>query len=222
MIKFFRVEDFISVLNAVFGLLSILMIFLDQIRFSFIFILLAVLADGLDGYVARRNGNKSQVGDFLEPMADMMSMAAAPVFFTYNMFFNQINNCFKCQFLLIAFLVFFFICAVVRLSSFFVLKKDEYFIGVPVPASALIIVLLSYLRVDFYIVISGILLVSIFMISNFHFKKPWLKVNILAVVLIFLAVFFNNWYNSLFIWILLFAVILYSIISPIYQKVKKC
>lgn len=221
MIKLFKTEDYISILNAVFGLTAILMLFLEELRFSFIFIFLAVLADGLDGYIARRNGNKSQVGDFLESMADMMSMGSSPVFFTYYIFHDQIFDCFKCHFLMIAVLIFYFTCIVLRLSSFYVLKKHEYFIGLPAPAAALIVILLSYITINFYVILIVILLVSLFMISNFRFKKPCLKINIIAVVLIFMAILFNSSYNNLFLWLLFSAVLIYAVFSPVYQKVKK-
>lgn len=221
MIKLFKIEDFISLLNATFGFLAILMLFLDEIHLSFSFILLAILSDGLDGCIARKTGNKSQVGDFLEPMGDMLSMGVAPAFLTYFVYQLDVINCFRCHFLLISVLVLFFVCNVIRLSSFFVLKNDKYFIGLPVPAAAIIIVALSYVKINFYLLAIVIVILSIFMVSNIHFKKPWLKINIIAAVLIFLAIIFPYNYNSFFVWLLFFAVVFYSIFSAFYEKVVK-
>jgi CDP-diacylglycerol--serine O-phosphatidyltransferase len=221
MIKIFKIEDFISILNAVFGFLAIMMLFLDEIHLSFSLILLAILADGLDGFIARKTGNNSQVGDFLEPMGDMLSMGVAPAFLTYFVYQNDIINCFKCHFLIISVLVLFFVCNVIRLSSFFVLKNDNYFVGMPVPASAMIIVTLSYLKIDMFLISIFIVILSIFMVSNIHFKKPWLKLNIVAAVLVFLAIFFSHSYNNLFIWLLLVAVVFYSVFCSVYEKVAK-
>lgn len=221
MIKIFRIEDFFSLFNASFGFLALMMIFLGEIRFSFTFILLAVLADGLDGIIARYKGNQSQVGDFLEPMADMLSMGVAPVFFAYVIYRNEVFDCFKCHFMFLGVLFFFFICVVIRLSSFYVLKNNKYFIGVPVPAAAIILVLLPYIKLDLYIILTVVFILSLLMISNFHFKKPVLKINLFAAILIFLAIIFDKGFNDFFLWLLLFAVIFYSFYGPIYQKVKK-
>lgn len=221
MIKLFKTEDFISTTNAVFGFLAIISIFNEQPRLSLIFILIAILADGLDGYIARKNGNKSKVGDFLEPMADMLSMGVAPLFLSYYIYQDFILKCLECQILITVLMLFFFVSIVIRLSSFYVIKNNEFFVGLPAPASGIVLTLLSYLFVDFYIFITVVFVLSLLMISNFHFKKPCLKINIIAAVLIFLVILLDHSFNDLFIWLLLTAFLAYSIFCPIYEKVKK-
>ena len=70
--------DIITLINAIFGFLAIIMLLKDEIRIAFSFILLALLADGLDGVIARKL-NTGKIGDYLEAMADMTSMAIAPM-----------------------------------------------------------------------------------------------------------------------------------------------
>jgi phosphatidylserine synthase len=85
----------------------------------------------------------------------------------------------------------------------------------------MIIVTLSYLKIDMFLISIFIVILSIFMVSNIHFKKPWLKLNIVAAVLVFLAIFFSHSYNNLFIWLLLVAVVFYSVFCSVYEKVAK-
>ena len=73
MIKLLSIADVVSLTNAILGFLAILMIFSNETRLAFSFILLALLADGLDGIVARKLG-KSDIGEYLESMADMTSL----------------------------------------------------------------------------------------------------------------------------------------------------
>ena len=72
MLKLLSLADFISISNAVFGILAIIVLFIDlidsielRIHISFSLILIGLLADGLDGIIARKFG-KSKIGDYLE------------------------------------------------------------------------------------------------------------------------------------------------------------
>ena len=85
MIKLLSVADCISLTNAVFGFLAVAMIFIGETRVAFTFILLAILADGLDGMIARKT-RESQIGEYLESMADMTSLGIAPAFFIYSIY----------------------------------------------------------------------------------------------------------------------------------------
>ncbi len=65
MIKLLSVADVISLTNALFGFLAILMLFSSEMNLAFSFILLALLADGLDGIVARKT-RKGELGEYME------------------------------------------------------------------------------------------------------------------------------------------------------------
>ena len=72
MIKLIVPADIISMLNALFGFMAILILSINPTyayRLSFTFILLALIADGLDGIVARKP-RKGEMGPYLESMAD--------------------------------------------------------------------------------------------------------------------------------------------------------
>ena len=71
MLRLLSVADFISITNAIFGIFAIIVLFIEligslelRIHISLSFILLGLLADGLDGIVARKVG-KSDIGDIL-------------------------------------------------------------------------------------------------------------------------------------------------------------
>jgi len=80
MIKLLSIADVISIFNAIFGFIAIIMILLNEIHFSFSFILLAMIADGIDGLVARKTKH-SYLGEYMEAMGDMISLAIAPALF---------------------------------------------------------------------------------------------------------------------------------------------
>ena len=76
MFKLLSIADGISLLNASFGFLAILSLFSGifssdelRIRVSFSFIVLAIIADGLDGIVARKTTH-GQLGEYMEAMGE--------------------------------------------------------------------------------------------------------------------------------------------------------
>ncbi|KAA0005772.1 MAG: hypothetical protein FE045_04420 [Thermoplasmata archaeon] len=65
--------DSFSILNAIFGTTSICLLFSNE-WYAFVFIMLAVLADGMDGTIARKYGSNLPI---IDEFADMISFVAA-------------------------------------------------------------------------------------------------------------------------------------------------
>lgn len=73
--------DLISVLNAVLGFLAILVAPIDA-SYAARLILLAAIADGLDGVVARVRGG-TPVGEYLDSLSDVASFGIAPAIIVF-------------------------------------------------------------------------------------------------------------------------------------------
>jgi len=218
MIKLIVPADIISILNALFGFIAILVLSINPIyayRLSFTFILLALLADGLDGIVARKT-RKGEMGPYLESMADLTSTGIATGFFVFHIYYNQLSN--QPIFVLISLIgvvSFYLICSIIRLAAFHPLKTTDYFMGLPAPAAAIILITCTYLNIPFFYCIFIILLLSFLMISTIHYLKPLNKIGMVTASLIFLVIIFDTVYNSFFIWLLLVLSLLYMFIGPI-------
>ncbi len=72
----FGVADAVTVGNAALGFIAIVVAFVD-IDLAARLVLLAAIADGLDGILARRYGG-SPAGPYLDSLADVVSFAVAP------------------------------------------------------------------------------------------------------------------------------------------------
>lgn len=224
MIRLLSVADFISLTNAIFGFFSILVLFFGiindinlKIHISFSLILLGLLADGLDGIVARKI-NKSGLGEYLEAMADMTTLVIAPSVFVYFTYLNLVSlNIYRNIYLLFALFLFVFF-GFVRLASFNMLKEKKLFIGLPASASTILIIVLAYIKVDFILILPAVIIIGAAMASTLEFLKPNKYVNGAAVVLILLSIFFGNTFYNIFPIFLLIAIFVYSIGGPIYQK----
>ena len=219
MIKLLSVADVVSLTNAIFGFLAILMIFLNEIRLSFSFILLALLADGLDGIVARKT-RKGELGEYMEAMADMISLGIAPAFFVYNTYYDVVSDYLYYHTLLVVVLIIFLSLGIIRLASFHIIKEEKFFVGLPASASTIFILVLSFLQTELIYILPFIFLISIVMVSPLRFPKIGLKINAFAAVLILVTLIFGSIYHSFAPLMLFSALAVYAVLGPIYVRKK--
>jgi len=132
ILRMIRLPDLFTLLNVVLGFSALL----AASRFSqipaqaaVVFILLAVMADGLDGFLARRMGN-GPLGASLDSLADLVSFGAAPAFLALQ----SIDPSPQAWLLGIIYLV----CGTLRLARFNTSpKSDQFFEGLPIPAAGI-------------------------------------------------------------------------------------
>jgi CDP-diacylglycerol--serine O-phosphatidyltransferase len=219
MIKYISIADIISLINAIFGFLSIIFLLLNEIHYSFTFILLALMADGLDGIVARKT-RESEIGTYIEAIADIISLALAPTIFIYYNYLSIVTNYIESHILLILSITTLLSLSIIRLSSFHLVKEKKYFTGYPVSASTILLIVLTYLHINILIIIPLIFIISIFLILNIKFPKPSMKISILTALIIFLTIILGKSYNNIVPMILLFLIIIYSLFGPIFILMK--
>ena len=137
-------------------------------------ILLAGVLDALDGTVARLLRSDSKMGAELDSLADVLNFGVAPPFVLYFWALQDLQGIgwFSVQI--------FLVCCVVRLARFNVASKSleevnpsGYFVGVPAPAVAFLVMLPMYFSFAFesvnlmpslaicgYLALIGLLMVS--------------------------------------------------------------
>jgi phosphatidylserine synthase len=180
-----------------------------------------MIADGIDGLVARKT-KLSDLGEYMEAMGDMISLVIAPSLFVYQIYIKNIdisNNIYQ-YLILILILIIFLFCNILRLSSFHILKKERVFLGLPASASSIIILILSYIMIEYLYLMIIIFIISLGLISNISFPKPNYVINLIAAILFIIVIIFGSQFNSLALIILLISVFIYIFISPIYLYYK--
>lgn len=220
MIKLLSVADLVTLLNAVLGFLALLLVFSNQFQFAASLILLGLLADGLDGIIARRIGN-GRMGEYLETIADMISLSIAPLALLYKLYYDTIVSQPLVHVLVSAVLVFSLICGIIRLSSFTLLKEKQFFIGLPTSASAVFLVIASFLKPDIWFILPVILMLSFAMISSIRFPKPGMKIDFIAAVFIIATIVLDSMFYNIAPLLLLGALSFYIIVGPLYLHRKK-
>ena len=161
------IANTISSFNLMFGVLSILATFEGEFKAAAIMIILAVVADSLDGRVARALGVSGEFGKELDSLCDVCSFGVAPGVLIYQYALMDLGLIGQ---LLAAF---FAICGALRLARFNVNASvvHGYFVGMPIPAGGCIIAtyILSGYNFPIAAVAIGTAITAVIMYSEIKF-----------------------------------------------------
>lgn len=141
------VPNLITVLAICAGLSGIRMAFEGRFQTAVVLVLIAALLDGIDGRIARALKASSKFGAEMDSLADIVNFGVAPALVLYAYLLDGAGSPGW-----IAALLFAIACGL-RLARFNVLLGDEerpawqadYFVGVPAPAGAALVMLPAYL-----------------------------------------------------------------------------
>ena len=130
--------------NLVFGVCSMLSVSMGDLVWGSIFILLALVADGLDGRTARFFGVASEMGKEMDSLCDLGSFGIAPAFLAWAFVLHNHGI------LGIVVAIFFAICGMWRLARFNVNASvvHGYFMGLAIPAGGNIVAMTTLLFVQ--------------------------------------------------------------------------
>jgi CDP-diacylglycerol---serine O-phosphatidyltransferase len=151
----FILPNLITVMAICAGLTGIRMAFEGRIADAVGLVLLAAFLDGIDGRLARAMKAQSKFGAQMDSLADVVNFGAAPALVLYASILDQARSIGW-----IAALVYAVACCL-RLARFNVMLDDpnkpawsgDYFVGVPAPFGALLVMLPVYM--NFHIVDGG-------------------------------------------------------------------
>ena len=139
--------NLITVLAICAGLSGIRLAFEGRFETAVLMVLLAAFLDGIDGRLARMMKGQSKFGAQMDSIADAVNFGAAPALVLYAYVLDQVRSLGW-----IAALVYAIACCL-RLARFNVMNDNpeqaansgDYFVGVPAPAGACLVLLPVYL-----------------------------------------------------------------------------
>ena len=172
MQSFIGLSDLVSLMNMSCGFLSILMSINHNFYYAAMFMILSLLFDSIDGWVARKTNrlDEYEFGKNIDSLSDIVSFGVSPAVFLYS--FSLVNAPYlEVPTVLVS--LFIIICGILRLTRYNVISNNvEGFIGFPIPGIAIIIASF-YISGLFNIYIALILaiIVSIAMICNIPYEK---------------------------------------------------
>ena len=115
------------------GFLALLAIIEGQILRATIWIILAAVLDSLDGAVARRRSGDHTFGTNLDSLADMVSFGVVPPMAMY------LGPLHAVPVLGLATSLIFLLGAAWRLARFPIVKRYDYFLGMPMPVAGVLL-----------------------------------------------------------------------------------
>ena len=195
--------------NLLFGMCSILSTFEGNFFLSGVFILLALVADGMDGRLARHFGVSSEFGKEMDSLCDLGSFGIAPAILAYAFCLNHYGK------LGWAVAIIFALCGMWRLARFNVNTTvvHGFFMGLAIPAGGCIIATTTILFLEIgidpssygFVYPISMLVVAYLMVSHVHypdFKGTGEKIFLISKVFaagMFLAIVYAG-YSSGAIW----------------------
>ncbi|MCX7305125.1 MAG: phosphatidylcholine/phosphatidylserine synthase [Hyphomicrobiales bacterium] len=204
--------NLVTVLAICAGLSGIRFAFESRFEIAVAMVLFAAFLDGIDGRLARLMKATSKFGAQMDSLADIVNFGVAPALVLYAFLLDRAG-----AFGWIAALLFVIACGL-RLARFNVLDEDlerpawqaEYFVGVPAPAGAVLVLLPVYLafvgvygpdRITAFVatgftVLSAFLLVSrlpVYSGKKLRVPRDWVLPLILAVAMVVLLFFNYPW-----------------------------
>ena len=195
MQSFIAVSDVISLLNMSSGFLSIISSINHEFEIAAILMILAIMFDSVDGWVARKTNRQDTLGfgKNIDSLSDIVSFGVAPAIFIYSSI-NTTSSIFQTIVILVSLMI--VVCGVLRLTRYNVIagKIDtQDFIGFPIPAISFVIATfyLSGLY-NLYITLILSIVISALMISNIRYPKfdniPMIGISVVLIILLILPV----------------------------------
>lgn len=208
--------NLITLLAICAGMSGIRLAFEDRFETAVIMVLIAAFLDGIDGRVARMLKASSQFGAQMDSLADVVNFGVAPALVLYAFLLDKAGSIGWIAGLLFA------IACCLRLARFNVMAEEtgsparskwqaDYFVGVPAPAGALLVLLpvyLGFLGIEpsqpfayaaaGFTVINALLLVSRLPVfsgksTSMHIRRDMVMPLILAFVLYVLILVSYTW-----------------------------
>ena len=174
MKSFIAISDIISLLNMSSGFLSMICSINHNFELSSILMIIAIMFDSIDGWVARKTNRQDDLGfgKNIDSLSDVVSFGVAPAIFIYSCI-NTTPSIFQIIVMPVSLLI--VICGVLRLTRYNVISdkmESDDFIGFPVPGISYILSTL-YLSGLFnpYTALILSVIVSLLMISNIKYPK---------------------------------------------------
>jgi len=181
--------------NVFCGFYAFVAVLNEQFYFAAWAIVAGMIFDGLDGRIARLTKTTSAFGEQYDSLADIITFGMAPAFLAYSWVLKPFGRLGW----MAAFL--FLLCAALRLARFNVTKpeiRSEHFVGLPSPASAVVIasIVIAFedlfaTRMNPFIMVMVVYALAFLMVSNikypafkrFDFKKRVVFSRFLFVIL---------------------------------------
>jgi archaetidylserine synthase len=195
--RLIKLPDLVTLINALLGFTAVLMMVQSPSNacHASILIILAVIADGLDGAIAR-SMEYGVLGENLDSLADVISFGLAPAVIAYAILAPHYH------YLICVVSGTFLACGILRLARFNAISAKDGFVGLPITSSGLTVAL--YVLVFYnggwqffsYGLLGAMFILAILMISRVYYPKirniKYLGLATILMIIVVLLFYLGN------------------------------
>lgn len=227
---FLTIPNIFTLSNLIFGVISITLSLLGLYLYAFLSIFLAILCDGLDGFVARKLNAANDFGKELDSLCDQVSFGVAPTVLLLRYTMESFP-----QYTLYAIFVgaVFTAFGALRLARFNIFPSKEFFEGLAIPAGAfyagLSVLTVGQLKIELTLILYFV--IAVLMISSVIYPSAKTRFGVTAIGytivigfalgIIFVFLLEISEIIEMILWILFFVITTYAFISPIIFRFTK-
>jgi len=178
-----NIPNAITTLGLILGIMACYFLTQRDLRTAIIFLFLASLMDGIDGFVADKLNQQTEFGQYVDTLVDFFTCGIIPIWLVFDLL---VGDAFFSNVLIVCALIFYCTCALWRLAYYNIIEADKFFTGLPVPGSMMMVTMSVWCVVTFSlpVFVSALMffVIGVLMISGITLKKYGLWQKIMSVM----------------------------------------
>ena len=209
-------QDIATLANLLFGSMALVFLGASNTSAAAVLVLVSVIADGADGYLARVRGQGS-LGFQLDSLADFVSFGLVPSLLAFYLLRDAFG-------IPLAFFFLSFIYAasgMIRLARYNATLQTRLFMGLPITAAGLIVSLYVIAGFPPVGLVPLLLLLSGLMLSDFEYSKVSNNLTLAVLGILLLLVIILNLIGSDLSQLISIVVLIFSaiyVLNPLYRR----
>jgi CDP-diacylglycerol--serine O-phosphatidyltransferase len=209
-------QDIATLANLLFGSMALVFLGASNTSVAAVLVLISVIADGADGYLARVRG-QGNLGFQLDSLADFVSFGLVPSLLAFYLLRDAFG-------IPLAFFFLSFIYAasgMIRLARYNATHQTRLFTGLPITAAGLIVSLYVIAGFPSVGLAPLLLLLSGLMLSDFEYSKVSNNLTLAVLGLLLLLVIILNLIGSDLSQLISIVVLIFSaiyVLNPLYRR----
>lgn len=221
---FFTIPNAFTLSNAISGFVAMYFALVGDYLTSFLFIVLAIILDGADGFIARKLNAANDFGRELDSLCDEVSFGVAPAFLLIKITIDKDPQLTPFSVIIGAIFASF---GALRLARFNLFGSKEYFEGFAIPGAAFFagLVINCVYPMSPIIALALIMAAAFLMISSISFPSAKTRAGVKSILISITAgVLFFGVYPMIsmslsliqgVLWLLFSMILGYIVVSPI-------
>ena len=208
-------QDVATLANLLFGSMALVFLGAGDTSAAAVLVLISVIADGADGYLARARGQGS-LGFQLDSLADFVSFGMVPSLLAFYLLRDALG-------IPLAFFFLSFIYAasgMIRLARYNTTPQTRFFTGLPITAAGLIVSLYVIAGFPPVGLVPLLLLLSGLMLSDFEYSKVSNNLTLAVLGILLLSVIILNLIGNDLSQLISIVMLIFSaiyVLNPLYR-----